>query len=263
MAVSIHLKQFDGPLDLLLHLVDKAKIDLRDIFVSEITDQYLSIVRDAEDFDMEEASEFLTMAALLLEIKSRRLLPRKEEETEEEDPEAVLLARLAEYKQFKESTRSMYEFETAARAAFGKLPEEYPLPPPTVELTGLTLQALWSALLRVQERKKQSKSQETPMAPIRSIPREFYSVEECIGLIENRLKEGAVRFETLFSPCPGKEEIVTLFSALLEVLKLGEAHVVQNKVFEEIWIEPGRLEDYAEGDADENDGSAEAVSADY
>ena len=71
MAVSIHLKQFDGPLDLLLHLVGKAKIDLADIFVSEITEQYIEIVRGAPDFDMDEASEFIAMAALLVEIKSR------------------------------------------------------------------------------------------------------------------------------------------------------------------------------------------------
>ena len=76
MAVSVHLKQFDGPLDLLLHLVGKAKIDLADIFVSEITEQYVQIVSEAPDFDMEEASEFIAMAALLVEIKSRRLLPK-------------------------------------------------------------------------------------------------------------------------------------------------------------------------------------------
>ena len=90
MAVSIHLKQFDGPLDLLLHLVGKAKIDLADIFVSEITEQYIEIVRGAPDFDMDEASEFIAMAALLVEIKSRRLLPKPPRE-EEEDPEQALI----------------------------------------------------------------------------------------------------------------------------------------------------------------------------
>ena len=105
MAVSIHLKQFDGPLDLLLHLVGKAKIDLADIFVSEITEQYIEIVRSAPDFDMDEASEFIAMAALLVEIKSRRLLPKPPRE-EEEDPEQALIARLTAYKQFRESARN-------------------------------------------------------------------------------------------------------------------------------------------------------------
>ena len=152
MAVSIHLKQFDGPLDLLLHLVGKAKIDLADIFVSEITEQYIEIVRGAPDFDMDEASEFIAMAALLVEIKSRRLLPKPPRE-EEEDPEQALIARLTAYKQFRESARNMAEFEKSALKLFGKLPEEYPLPPPTLELDGLTLEALWQALLRVQDRR--------------------------------------------------------------------------------------------------------------
>ena len=90
MAVHFHLKQFDGPLDLLLHLVGKAKIDLKDIFVSEITDQYIELVQNAPDFNMEEASEFIAMAALLVEIKSRSILPKKPVE-EEEDPEQLLL----------------------------------------------------------------------------------------------------------------------------------------------------------------------------
>ena len=90
MAVSVHLKQFDGPLDLLLTLIGKAKIDLQEIFVSDITEQYIEIVQNAADFDMEEASEFISMAALLVEIKSRHLLPKPPKE-EEEDPEQALI----------------------------------------------------------------------------------------------------------------------------------------------------------------------------
>ena len=93
MAVHIRLKQFDGPLDLLLHLIGKAKIDLKDVFVSEITEQYIEAVQSAPDFDMDEASEFVAMAALLLEIKSRSLLPKPPKE-DEEDPEQLLLQRL-------------------------------------------------------------------------------------------------------------------------------------------------------------------------
>ena len=95
------LKDFDGPLDLLLTLVGKAQIDIRDIFVSEITDQYLEIVRNAPDLNMDEASDFLVMAATLLEIKSRSMLPRIVENEEEEDPETELIRRLEEYKRFK------------------------------------------------------------------------------------------------------------------------------------------------------------------
>ena len=248
MAVSIHLKQFDGPLDLLLTLIGKARIDLKDIFVSDITEQYIQIVRSAEDFDMEEASEFISMAALLVEIKSRHLLPKPPKQ-EEEDPEQALIARLTAYKQFKESAQNMADFEKSARQIFGKLPEEYPLPPPTLELEGLTLDALWEALIRVQSR--------TPAQPrevdfrLRDIRRDSYTVEGCMEAIESRLLLGESRFEDLFSDAPDKEEVVTLFIALLELLKLGRAHVKQGATFDTILVVPGGKET----DAGEDDGS--------
>ena len=234
MAVSIHLKQFDGPLDLLLHLVGKAKIDLADIFVSEITEQYIEIVRGAPDFDMDEASEFIAMAALLVEIKSRRLLPKPPRE-EEEDPEQALIARLTAYKQFRESARNMAEFEKSALKLFGKLPEEYPLPPPTLELDGLTLEALWQALLREVDFR------------LRDIRRDSYTVEGCMETIESRLVLGSVSFDELFSDQPDREEVVTLFIALLELLKLGKAHVRQNGTFDRIMLVPGRREEETDG----------------
>ena len=236
MAVSIHLKQFDGPLDLLLHLIGKAKIDLREIFVSEITEQYIDAVRSASDFDMDEASEFISMAALL-EIKSRNLLPKPPRE-DEEDPEQALIERLIAYRQFKESAQSMTEFELAARQVFGKLPEEYPVPPPTLEIDGLTLSALWEALLRVHSR--------APKEPrevdfrLRDIRRDSYTVEGCMEAIESRLSVGRATFEELFSNAPDREEVVTLFIALLELLKLGKAHVLQRGNFDEMILMPGR-----------------------
>lgn len=244
MAVSIHLKQFDGPLDLLLHLVGKAKINLADIFVSEITEQYVEIVRGAPDFDMDEASEFIAMAALLVEIKSRRLLPKPPRE-EEEDPEQALIARLTAYKQFRESARNMAEFEKSALKLFGKLPEEYPLPPPTLELDGLTLEALWQALLRVQDRRP-AEPREVDFC-LRDIRRDSYTVEGCMETIESRLVLGSVSFDELFSDQPDREEVVTLFIALLELLKLGKAHVRQNGTFDRIMLVPGRREEETDG----------------
>lgn len=244
MAVSIHLKQFDGPLDLLLHLVGKAKIDLADIFVSEITEQYIEIVRGAPDFDMDEASEFIAMAALLVEIKSRRLLPKPPRE-EEEDPEQALIARLTAYKQFRESAHNMAEFEKSALKLFGKLPEEYPLPPPTLELDGLTLEALWQALLRVQGRRP-AEPREVDFR-LRDIRRDSHTVEGCMEAIESRLVLGSVSFDELFSEEADREEVVTLFIALLELLKLGKAHVRQNGTFERIMLAPGPREEETDG----------------
>ena len=239
MAVHIRLKQFDGPLDLLLHLIGKAKIDLKDIFVSEITEQYIEAVHSAPDFDMDEASEFVAMAALLLEIKSRSLLPKPPKE-DEEDPEQLLLQRLIAYKQFKETAQRMAEFEKNAREVFGKLPEEYPLPPQEIEIDGLTLEALWEALKRVQERAP--KETEEVVFQLRNIHRENFTVEGCMETIESRLSVGTVRFSQLFSGTPDREEVVTLFMALLELLKLGKAHVMQTGNFEEMTLLPGRRE---------------------
>ena len=237
MAVHVQLKQFDGPLDLLLQLVGKAKIDLKDIFVSQITEQYIEIVRNAPDYDMDEASEFIAMAALLVEIKSRSLLP-KPPKPEEEDPEQALIQRLIAYRQFKETTVQMAEFEKSAKQVFGKLPEEYPLPPQEVQLDNLTLEALWQALKRISAR--------TPAEPqeavfrLRDIRRDSFTVEGCMEAIESRLREGRVSFESLFTDRPSKEEVVTLFMAVLEMLKLGKVHVRQKDMFQRITLVPGR-----------------------
>ncbi len=237
MAIVVHLKKFDGPLDLLLHLIGKAKIELHEIFVSEITEQYIEAVQSAPDFDMDEASEFIAMAALLVEIKSRHILPKPPKD-DEEDPEEALIQRLIAYKQLKEGAQNMAEFEKTAQQIFGKLPEEYPLPPPTLEIDGLTLEALWEALNRVADR--------APREPreldfhLRDIRRDSYTVEGCMEFIESRLSLGLLGFEELFTAAPDREEVVTLFIALLELLKLGKAHVSQESTFERIVLRPGR-----------------------
>lgn len=238
MAIHIQLKQFDGPMDLLLHLIGKAKIDIKDIFVSEITEQFIEAVGTADDFDMDEASEFITMAALLVEIKSRALLPKPRTD-EEEDPEQLLIDRLTAYKQLKESAISMAEFEKSALQVFGKLPEEVPLPPPTLEIEGLTLDMLWDALLRIAEREPRELPEDEGLV-LREVRRDSYTVEQCISSIRDHLKKGPVAFTALFSEKPSRHEAVTLFIALLELLKRGKAHVAQAGTFDQIMLYPGR-----------------------
>lgn len=242
MAIHIRLAQFDGPLDLLLHLIDSAKVNIKDIFVSEITDQYIESVQNAEDLDMDDASEFLAMAALLLEIKSRSLLPKPPKlEEDEEDPAEVLIRRLEEYRRFKETASNMQAFEKAAAAMYQKLPEEYPLPPQSYELTGLTLDGLVSAFLRIYQRRKAEEDSETLAS--RAIRKDVFSVEECITYISAKLKKGPVPFDELFTASPTKEEVVTLFLALLELLRLSRAYVEQQGIFDPILILPGRRPD--------------------
>ena len=249
----VSLKQFEGPLDLLLHLITRAKVDIKDIFVSEITEQYLASMGSVDELDMDTASEFLTMAATLLEIKSRALLPRPPEPAEdgEETPEQTLIRRLEEYKLYKESAGRMKEFEQAAMQVFSKLPEEYPLPPQPVELTGLSLDGLVRALERILARQTQS---EEPGRVFRSITRDRFTIEQCVFNLTARLKKGPVLFTDMLSDAVTRDEIVSYFMAMLELLKLGRLHA-QEHVFDDILILPGRRDEDGDGEpADEQPG---------
>ena len=239
---TFKLKEFDGPLDLLLTLIGKAQIDIRDIFVSEITDQYLEIVRNAPDLDMDEASDFLLMAATLLEIKSRAMLPKPPKTEDETDPETELIRRLEEYRRFRGTAESLKEFEEAAKRVFTKLPEEYPLPPPDIELTGLTLEGLQEAFLRIWARRpKLDDDPESNHYAPRNIHRDSHTVQECmLDLITRIRKKKRMKFEDAFSDAPTREEVVTYFLAVLELLKLGRMHAEQDEVYGGIELIAGR-----------------------
>ena len=253
MALYVSLKQFEGPLDLLLHLITRAKVDIRDIFVSEITEQYLESMRGVDELDMDSASEFLAMAAMMLEIKSRALLPRPPEPEDEdgETPEQALIRRLEEYKLYKESAGRMKEFEQAAMQVFSKLPEEYPLPPPPVELTGLTLDALTRALERIIARQTQA---DEPGRVFRSITRDAFTIEQCVFNLTARLRHGPVLFTDMLSDQVTRNEIVSYFMAMLELLKLGRLHAEQEGIYDDILLLPGRR--------DGEDGTQSADGAD-
>ena len=245
MALTLHLKDFDGPLDMLLFLIGKAKINIREIFVSEVTEQYIQSVQNAPDLDMDDASAFISMAATLLEIKSRALLPKPPKE-DEEDPEQALIRQLEEYQRFKEIAQNMQGFEKAAALMYEKLPEEYPLPPPALELKNLTMEGLFAAFARVMARVKDE--DEEPIQTVRRIVRDEYTVPRCSAHILKRLKRGPVRFEELFSPAPSRDEVVTLFLALLELLRLGRASVEQDGIFGDMVLEARQGNGDTEGD---------------
>lgn len=238
MSMQFQLKDFDGPLDLLLHLVNQAQVDIRDIFVSQITDQYIDAVQHAADLDMDEASEFLVMAATLLEIKSRAMLPKPPVEEGEETPEDELIRRLEEYRRFKESAAAMHEFEEAAKALFTKLPDEFPLPPRETELVGLTLDGLVEAFARIFARKPVQEEESQNRYAARDIRRDEHSVQECMLTILQgiRTHKGSIRFEEAFSDAPTREEVVTLFLALLELIHLGKVRVEQDAAYGQITL---------------------------
>jgi len=249
MAYHVQLQEFEGPLDLLLHLISRAKINIREIFVSRITEQYLASMEDISSLDMDTASEFLAMAATLLEIKSRALLPRPPKiEEGEESPEEALIRRLAEYAALKEGVDQMHAFEQAASRMFSKLPEEIPLPPPVFELKNLTMEGLIAAMRRVLDR---IAAEPPPEPEVREIYRDRISVQACMFAIVSKLRKGPCRFDDLFSERPTRDEVVTLFMAILELLKLGRLRIEQEGTFGDIQLsenkEPRKVPDGEEG----------------
>ena len=237
MPYIVSLKEFDGPLDLLLTLISNAKIDIQDIFVSQITEQYLESMALVDELDMDSASEFLQMAATLLEIKSRAMLPKppKPEDPDELTPEQALIRQLEEYRQFKEVSARMHQLEEEARALLTKLPEEYPLPPPNIEITGLTLERLIRAYQKVLERAE--RAEQADRMASREIRRDSFTVAGCMARISRIVHRGACRFSGLFEADYTRQEVVTMFLALLELIKLNRLRVSQDAAYDEITLQ--------------------------
>ncbi len=245
MAYEVHLTQFDGPLDLLLHLIEKAEVDIKDIFISQITAEYLNYMRQVDTLDMDTASEFLSMAATLLYIKSRSLLPRPpREEEEEEDPEAVLIRQLREYKAFKEATQKLAALREGVGGCYTKLPEEVLLPPQAYDLADSDLDSLYNAFLSVL-----SKVQErTGREPQRQVQADAYTIRAQLGKIRTLLQaRGRIRFEELFAGAFVKMEIIVTMMALMDMLQHNEVKIEQERQYGPISIQADHL---LEDDAD-------------
>jgi segregation and condensation protein A len=239
MPYTVQLQQFEGPLDLLLHLIEEAEVDVKDIFVSEITAQYLSYMNQLDELDMDTASEFLTMAATLLYIKSRQLLPRPPKEDEaEEDPETLLIRQLRDYKAFKEASEQLKSLFDAAKDSCTRLPEDIPLPPKEIALDGASMDGLFTAFLEMLSRRK-----EEPEV-IRSQhvnPDRFTVRSQTASIRAVLLEKHAVSFEELFSDEAGRTEIITTFMALLEMITRGEILLKQKAPFAPIRISADKL----------------------
>ncbi len=246
MDLVVKLDMFEGPMDLLLHLIRKAEIKIEEIFVSRITEQYLSIVQEAKKLDMDVAGEFITMAAMLLEIKSRSLLPKPVVEEEEEDyidPEELLIRQLQLYNLFKEATDDMRSLEQEGTSHRYKLPEEILPPAPELDLTGVTVQTLCDAFSALLLRKT---SEEPQKVNERVVHRDMFTVPDRIAYLRRTLrKKGSVRFFELFDDASTREQIVVTFMAMLEMMRLGRIGVSQKDTFSDImlnWKEPTEME---------------------
>jgi len=239
-AVTVKLERFEGPLDLLMHLIKRDEIDIYDIPIAHITQQYLHYIELMRQLDLEIAGEFLVMAATLMRIKSKMLLPLPAvgEEDEPGDPREELVQRLVEYRQFKEAASTLKDREElrAKLHERGMLPgedETGPLPLARVSLFDL-LDALNRVLARV------------PEPTIYQIQAESFALEDKIELLTTTLRRiGKLSFLELLTNCNTRAEMVVTFIALLEMVKLGEAVIAQGEVFGDIEILAGEPHDAA------------------
>lgn len=230
-SLTFKIENFEGPLDLLLHLIKKSKVEIEDVKLSEITEQYLGIMKQIETVDLEVASEFIEVAATLIEIKSKALLPKfNEEENEEEDSEALLLQRLQEYKLLKETSEKLKSYENVDR--FYKKPE----PEASkfrIVIKDMQLDMLLDAFTGILHRVNEKEIKTTP----KEVAKEVYTVSGKIAAIKDALiLKQKISFKELFENSSTKNEIITTFLALLEMLKLQEITCVQNDVFNDIEI---------------------------
>ena len=229
--VLVKLERFEGPLDLLLHLIKRDEIYIYDIPIAHITQQYLVYLELMRSLDLDVAGEFLVMAATLMRIKAKMLLPLPAvgEEEEEGDPREELVQRLVEYRQFKEAAGTLKLREEERRGLYerGLLPGEEEAGP--LPLAPATLFELLDALSRVMSR--------APDATVYDVRGDVYDLEEKMSLIARTVAEdGAVRFSTLLMSCHARAEMIVTFIALLELIKLGRVAVVQDEHFGDISI---------------------------
>jgi len=243
MAIDVKLEAFEGPLDLLLHLIEKNKIDIYDIPIVEITNQYLEIIRQMRERDMNIMSEFLVMAATLVDIKCRMLLPAEiNEEGEEEDPRAELVQKLIEYKMYKYMSLELRDKQVdAAKTLYREqyLPKEvaeYKAPLDYDVLIGeMNLSKLHEVFKMVV------KKQEDKIDPIRSkygnIEKEEIDMEAKAFFIEAYAREHkSFSFKKLLEKQKSKSELIVTFLIILEMMKTGKITISQEEIFGDILI---------------------------
>ena len=243
MELTVKLQVFEGPLDLLLHLLEKNKVNIYDIPIVEITNQYMEYIAEMRRQDLNVMSEVLVMAATLLDIKSKMLLPAKESEDEEEDPRAELVQQLLEYKMYKCMAYELRDRQIDAEKVWFKAPTippevlAYEEPVDVNELmSGVTLARLNDIFQSI------IKKQADKIDPVRSkfgrIEKEEVSLSDKMTYVEEySLHHGHFSFRSLLEAQSGKMEVVVTFLAILELMKMGKIVVSQEYTFDDIKIE--------------------------
>ncbi len=234
-ALEVFLETFEGPLDLLLYLIRRQNLDILDIPIADITSQYMDYVEIMRTINLDLAAEYLVMAAMLAEIKSRMLLPRHEEVEDEEDPRAELVRRLQEYERFKQAASDIDEMSHLGRDNFpvdvAVIREDKEKPEPDVDLKELLL-AFQDILKRLDMQKHHE------------IEREEISIRERMTHVLSRLDgDNFVEFQSLFTLKEGRLGVVVTLMAVLELLKLKVIDMVQADAFAPIYLKPVGSED--------------------
>lgn len=224
-VLKYKLQDFEGPLDLLLHLIKEKKKDIMEISLSEITDQYLSYIASLKENNMEIATDFLVVAAKLMEIKSFKMLPTERIEDDEEmiDPELEFKLNLKEYELFKEAGQNLHEIENVDR--FYKAPDKS-VGDSRIVFNQFNLDKMLDAFARILIKVDEK---ENP-APAKKISKDRWTVAEKLVFLKGVLKENKeISFYSLFDENYSKLEVITVFLAVLELLKFQYAEVIQNE----------------------------------
>ncbi|ASV69143.1 segregation/condensation protein A [Cytobacillus sp. FSL W7-1323] len=241
---NVKINAFEGPLDLLLHLINRLEIDIYDIPVAEITEQYLIYIHTMQELELDIASEYLVMAATLLAIKSQMLLPKHEEDNYdedidmemEEDPRDELVERLIEYRRFKEAAEDLKELEQERSLLYTKAPSDLSDMAKEVKMeqtqVDVSLYDMLGALQKLLRRKKWKEPLATKVAR-QEIPIEK-RIDEVIRTL--RKSNGRKNFNDLFT-AHSREEVVVTFLAVLELMKRQAVLVTQDNNFAELYVE--------------------------
>lgn len=226
---SVRLEIFQGPMDLLLYLIEKDELDIYNIPIMDITRQFLEYIEIMKSLDIDSAGEFMVMAARLMQIKARMLLPVIAEEEEEIDPRAELVQALVEYKRIKKAAEIMSDMESITRVKHNAIVGYNGHHDSALVELEVNLFDLLRVFRELSARKPEDRST-YDIEPIR------ISVEERIEFLSNRIPAEGLRFIDIFAPQDSKILMIITFIALLELVRLRKLSIRQNTIFSEIWI---------------------------
>ena len=233
---AIKIDNFEGPLDLLCHLIDKNKMNIYDINLSEITDQYINYLKEQEKLNLEIASEFIIMASTLLYLKSKNLLPKQEEE-EEEITEEELIRRIIEYKKFKEISKVLKEQYKNNSNRYFKLQEEIKLPKQKIEKNYESM-LIPEMYKKVVERNEEKVNQNAKNIEKIAITDNYTVASKVKEMFKALIKNKKFTFNKMFSlKKHNKQEVVTAFSGLLELSRRSKVLIKQEELFGDIEVE--------------------------